>query len=171
MKPTLTIREDEILEGDLLFYRPRSLFGMAIKFFDALRFGRVDIAFSHVAIAVRDNAGRLRRFDAMEGQKTGFRRHYENCYVFRLPLLELEAAEIRRHCLSRTGSAYDRRGIMSYFSCIEEDEFCDYCSELAKNALLKTRYWNKLELETKTLSPLGLYRILRDDSSFIGLLL
>lgn len=56
MKPTLTISESEIREGDLLFYRPSSFFGMMIKMFDSFMHGRVDIAFSHVAIALEDHA-------------------------------------------------------------------------------------------------------------------
>lgn len=171
MKPTLSIFTSDIQEGDLLFYRPRTFFGIAIKFFDALMYGRVDIAFSHVAIALRDSTGALRRFDAMEGKKTGFRTRFEQCYVFRLQLEAGELDKIKTHCLSRGGSKYDRRGILSYFSPVEEDEFCDYCSELVKNALLKTSYWNKLELEDKKLSPLRLYTILRPSMLFIGLCL
>lgn len=171
MKPTLTILESEIEEGDLLFYRPSSLFGMIIKLFDSLMYGRVDIAFSHVAIALRDSTGALRRFDAMEGKKTGFRDEIENCYVFRLWLSQQEISDVKRHCMTRGGSKYDRRGILSYFTRVQEDEFRDYCSELVKNSLFKTRYWNKLKLEEKKLSPLQLYILLRPYMLFIGLCL
>jgi hypothetical protein len=107
----------------------------------------------------------------MEGKKTGFRRHYENCYVFRMDLSLSQIERIRRHCLAREGSKYDRKGIASFFSPVQEDEFCDYCSELIKNALSQTPYGAILSLETKKLSPLRLYMLLRKYSSFIGLCL
>ena len=166
MKPTKTIPVRDIEECDLLFYRPSSLFGLLIKFFDSLRYGRMDIAFSHVAIAIRDSDHTLRRYDAMEGFKTGFRPSFENCYVFKLNLTIKERHAIVRHCLSRGGSKYDKRGILSHFTRVQEDEFCDYCSELIKNALLNTVYWNRLQLQDKNLSPLRLYLLLRDYTIF-----
>lgn len=107
----------------------------------------------------------------MEGKKTGFRRHYENCYVFRMKLTLSEIERIRKHCLAREGSKYDKKGIASFFSPVEEDEFCDYCSELIKNSLSQTKYEAILSLGTKKLSPLRLYMLLRSYSTFIGLCL
>ena len=160
MKPILTIKKSDVSEYDLLFYRPSSFFGLAIKIFDSLRYGRFDIAFSHVAIVLRDDEWVLRRYDAMEGYRTGYRETFDNCYVFSLPLSDKEKRGIKKHCLSRQGSKYDRRGILSFFTSIDEDEFCDFCSELIKNALLKTIYWNILGKEEK-ISPLRLWVLLR----------
>lgn len=170
MKPILTIQKSDICEYDLLFYRPSSFFGLIIKIFDSLRYGRFDIAFSHVAIVLRDDEWVLRRYDAMEGYRTGYRETFDNCYVFSLPLSDKEKRGIKKHCLSRKWSKYDRRGIFSFFTSINEDEFRDYCSELVKNSLLKTVYWNILWKEEK-ISPLRLWVLLRKHLTFKGLFL
>lgn len=171
MKPIVTIGKNDIESCDLLFYRPSSLFWLMIKFFDSLRYGRLDIAFSHVAIAIPDATGAIKRFDAMEWYRTGFRDDFENCYIFKLDLSEKEKQGIIHHCLSRGGSRYDKKGIFSFFSPIEEDEFCDYCSELVKNSLYYSQYWDILLLGDKKLSPLKLYLTLRPYLTFKGLLI
>lgn len=101
----------------------------------------------------------------MEGYRTGYRETFDNCYVFSLPLSDKEKRGIKKHCLSRYGSKYDKRGIASFFTSISEDEFRDYCSELVKNSLLKTVYWNILGKEEK-ISPLRLWVLLRKYMSF-----
>lgn len=171
MKPIVTIAQGDIEECDLLFYRPTSLFWLMIKLFDSLRYGRFDIAFSHVGIAIKNHDGKIQRFDAMEWYRTGFRDSFENCYVFTLKLSKKEKENIVKHCLSRGGSKYDERWILSFFTPISEDEFRDYCSELIKNALYYTSYWDILWLWDKKLSPLQLYLTLRPYITFKWLLL
>lgn len=171
MKPVKTIFISDIWACDLLMYRPSSFFGLMIKFFDAMRYGRIDIAFSHVATAIHNQKWELQRYDAMEWYRTWFRNNFENCYTFSLDLTEEEIQKMERHFLSRGGSKYDRKGILSFFTPIEEDEFCDYCSELYKNALYYTRYWDMLSLWEKKLSPMELYTLLRPYLTFKGLVL
>lgn len=176
-----TITRKEIEEFDLLFYRPGSFFWLGIMLYDALyalfhgsikNFFRVlfRLSFSHVWIALKDPTNLVRRFDAMEWLRTGFRQSFENCYVFTLQLTEEQKQVIHDHLYARKWSFYDTRWILNFvLPIIKEDEFRDYCSELQKNALVLT--WGYPELDWKQVSPFTLYMLLRPKLTFKGLLL
>lgn len=136
-----TLTFTELREGDILFYRPKTLFGILIGFYTAIRHWRFDIiAFSHVAVVLLDKfSGKLKRFDALEGKKTGFRDKVGEAYVFRMEGLgNQDLPTMKHYFLSREGSEYDRRGILSFIfgRRVREDEFRDYCSEMLKNGFV-----------------------------------
>lgn len=64
---TPTITYSELEHCDLLFYRPRTFFGKMIAIFEAIKDRKFDrMAFSHVALVLKDKNGSLKIFDALE---------------------------------------------------------------------------------------------------------
>ncbi len=163
---TPTITKSDLLHCDLLFYRPRTLFGRAIGLFEAIANRKFDrLAFSHVATVING-----RRFDAMEWYRTGFRDTFDNAYVFRFKnLTDEQENEITKYCLKREHSLYDRRGILAFLfpKVAREDEFRDYCSEMMKNALFAAGIIEDVE----RVSPYELYKLIREKVDFVGIII
>jgi len=176
-----TITYTELKHCDILFYRPMTLFGYLIGFFTSMMRGKFDrVTFSHGALVLKDpdHLDDLKRFDAMEGYKTGFREEIGKAYVFRFKsLTEEEAMLIQEYCMSRKGSDYDRPGIFQFlkdipifkpfFKNIQEDEFRDFCCELQKNAFVNAKKMKDCE----KIIPHDLYERIRQDVDFVGLIL
>lgn len=166
-----TITKFWLKKLDILFYRPTNFFGILIGIFTAIMNGKFDrITFTHTAgVLVDPRDWIIKRFDAMEGKKTGFRKHIGNAYVFRFKNLTLDQEmKIESYLLSRSWSRYDRRWIIWFIiSWVYQDEFKDYCSELYKNAFV---FAGIIE-DTERMKPHDLHKIIRDKVDFIWLIL
>lgn len=162
---TPTITSSELQDGDVLFYRPTSFFGKCIWIYTRLKHRKVGIAFSHVATVIKG-----KRFDAMEGYRTGFRWSFDNAYVFRFKnLTDEQKKKIISYCLSRDWSLYDRRGIFAFLfpKVARENEFRDYCSEMMKNAFVFAGIIEDVE----RVSPYELYKLIREKVDFIWIII
>jgi hypothetical protein len=127
--------------GNLLFFRPRSFFGWGIAFFAWLKHRRGPI-YSHVALVVDG-----KKYEAMEGKRTGFRKGFGKCYVYEVPFLHYHESHytlFKEYALSQKGTKYDWTGIFSFIVWkvpllklfVRQNDFENYCSELAKDALV-----------------------------------
>lgn len=181
-----TITYSKLKHCDILFYRPRTFFGYLIGIFTAIMRGKFDrVTFSHVAIMLKDRRypWTLKRFDAMEGKKTGFR-VIGKAYVFRFKNLTQEQKNrMQKYWESREWSGYDRRGVFSIFirflfrhfsrllshflPKVHEDEFLDYCCELIKNMAVYAGIMKDVE----QIIPFDLYKKNREKMDFIWLIL
>ncbi len=106
----------------------------------------------------------------MEGKKTGFRSVIGKAYVFRFKnLTEEQKNRMQEYWESREWSGYDRRGVLSFIfkRSLREDEFCDYCSEMIKNALV----YVELMKDVEQIIPFDLYKKNREKMDFIWLIL
>lgn len=106
----------------------------------------------------------------MEGKKTGFRKEIGKAYVFRFKnITQGQKYKIQEYCMSRQFSGYDRRGVLSFIfkRSLREDEFCDYCSEMIKNALV----YVELMKDVEQIIPFDLYKKNREKMDFIWLIL
>ena len=162
--PTITI--SELQNGDILAYRPTSLFGKLIGLYTAIKNGKFDrLAFSHVATVING-----KRYDAMEGYRTGYRDEVEQAYVYGfVDITEEQKTDFIAYCLSRETSRYDRRGIVSFLfpRVAREDEFSDYCSEMIKNACVEAGIMEDVE----RISPYDLIKTLRPRLVFKGIII
>lgn len=97
-----SITYNDLKEFDVLFYRPASLFGKLIGLYTAIKNRKFDrLAFSHVGIVLKDKY-KLKRYDAMEGYRTGFRVSIGKAYVFRFKnLTDDQKSKIKSYLLSR----------------------------------------------------------------------
>lgn len=166
--PTITISEAK--EGDYVFFRPSSFFWVLIGIWSRIKDKRLTgVAFSHVGILLEDELWMLRLYDAKEGYKTGFRYWFHNGYVFRYKSLsESEKYHLKKYLLSREGSEYDNRWIVSFpIPMVHENEFKDYCSELQKNGAVTIGKMADVE----KIEPYEFYKAIRGKVDFIWLIL
>lgn len=166
--PTITIKEAK--EGDYVFFRPSSFFGVLIGIWSRLKDKRLTwVAFSHVGILLEDELGKLRLYDAKEWELTGFRHWFHKGYVFRYKSLTAsEQYHLKKYLLSRNWSEYDDKGIVSFvFPKVTEDEFKDYCSELQKNGAVTIGKMKDVE----KIEPYEFYKAIREKVAFIWIIL
>lgn len=163
----------QLREADILLYRSSGFFWWTIRIFEAIKAGNwrhIFKAFTHQAWIVYDRKlDKLRRYDAMEGRKTGFRSKIGKAYVFRWKkeITPHQLMLYRQYLLTREWTEYDKLAIFWFWvEAIKEDPFKDVCSELYKNAHVCAGIIEDVE----RMSPYWFYVKHREEIDFIWII-
>jgi len=167
---TPTLSYSQLREADILLYRSSWIFGWTIRIFEAIKAGNwrhIFTAFTHQAGIVYDRTlNKLRRYDAQEGRKTGFRNKIGKAYVFRWKkeITQHQLMLYRQYLLAREWTEYDKLAIFWFWiEAIKEDPFKDVCSELYKNAHVCA----EMMKDAERMSPYWFYQKYREEIDFL----